>query len=412
MFSSSGIERVPSPPVLLRAIVQLLLIAALLRTSINSVAPALPLISAQLGISATVAGLTSTLPLLCFGIFALATPWLLRRFDIELTITILLVLLSLGTALRVWPTITGLLGGTIIIGIGAAIGNAVVPVAIREFYPRRATRYMGLFSASLSIGASIAAGVSMPLIRAGLAWQFAINIWLVANVVGLVWWLIGWRSAHAGERTAPQLRGAQASSNRPIRQVIGQPRVWLTCAHMGVQSAMFFALMTWGPSWLQAAGRDASSSGLVLSVFSLASLPGAIYGARLITSRWWRPLLAGYTVVFCLAVALMCFNGLPGAPWLVWVGTLVGGVCQGALLTSSLTFITGHPDARAVPAVSALGNGIGFLIAASWPIGLGLASDRLGTLTPIIWSVALLPLAAALISAALLRGQPTRTRTS
>lgn len=389
-------------PFLLRAIVQLLLVAALLRITITSVAPALPLISDALGLSPAVAGLTSTLPLLCFGIFALLTPSLLGRFDIEATVTILLVLLTLGAAIRFIPTTTALLGGTVVIGVGAAIGNAVVPVAIREFYPGRAGQYMGLFSAALSIGASLGAGVTMPLIGAGQPWQVAINVWIVLNVLGLVWWLIGWRFARKGERTAPQLRPANAPATLPIRAVAGRPVVWLICAHMGVQSAMFFALMTWGPSWLQSQGLDANLAGLVFSVFSLASLPGAIFGGRLLSTRFWRPVLLGYVVVFVSAAAALGFNGF-GVPGLVWLAAVVAGAAQGAQLTMSLTFITGIPELAAVPAVSALANGIGFLIAAIWPFGLGWAAQQLGVLGPIIWSVALMPLAALALAFAIKR---------
>ncbi len=403
----SGLESpTHQPPIWLRAIVQLVLISALLRVTISSVAPALPVIQQALGLDAAAAALTSTLPLLCFGLFAFAAPALLRRFDIELTVTLLVVLLLAGAAIRFSPTWWGLFGGTVVIGIGAAIGNAVVPVAIREFYPRRANRYLGLFSAGLSVGASLGAGATMPLIGAGFAWQVAINVWIVLNLLGLVWWLIGWRIAHAEERTAEALRPDDAPDSLGIRQVARRGEVWLICAHMGAQSALFFALMTWVPSWLQAQGQDASASGLVLSVFSLASLPGAILGARVIETRFWRGVLVVFTVIIVGALALLCFNGLPGATWLVWAGALVAGACQGALLTISLTFITGYRETRAIPAVSALANGVGFLVAAVLPFGLGWAAGRLGALEPVIWSVVALPVVVVALTFALkLRAQ-------
>ncbi len=249
----SGLESpTHQPPIWLRAIVQLVLISALLRVTISSVAPALPVIQQALGLDAAAAALTSTLPLLCFGLFAFAAPALLRRFDIELTVTLLVVLLLAGAAIRFSPTWWGLFGGTVVIGIGAAIGNAVVPVAIREFYPRRANRYLGLFSAGLSVGASLGAGATMPLIGAGFAWQVAINVWIVLNLLGLVWWLIGWRIAHAEERTAEALRPDDAPDSLGIRQVAW--RCSMICAHMGAQSALL-APPTSVPSWLQAQGR-------------------------------------------------------------------------------------------------------------------------------------------------------------
>lgn len=388
-------------PVWLRAISQLLLISVLLRLTIGSAAPALPLIQDALGLSPTVAALTGSLPLLCFGLFAFAAPALLRRFDIEFTVTALLVLLIVGAAIRFSPTVWGLLGGSVVIGIGVALGNAVVPVAIREFYPRRAGRYLGEFSAGLSVGASLGAAATMPLIEAGLAWQIAINVWIVANVIGLVWWLIGWREAHQDERTAAHLRPPDAPTPLPLSTVVGRGEVWLICAHMAGQSALFFTLMTWLPSWLQARGLDASASGLVWSVFSLASLPGAIVGARLVETRFWRPVLAAHTIIFVSALALLCFNGLPGAGWLVWLGALAAGAAQGAMLTISLGFITGYHQVQAIPAISALANGVGFLAAAALPIAFGWAAERLGTTDPVIGGLLVLPLVLVAITVGL-----------
>ncbi|WP_243672594.1 hypothetical protein [Paraburkholderia kirstenboschensis] len=81
----------------------LALIAFSLRTPITSVGPILVEAVRATNLSRTGASVLTTLPSLCFGLFGPLAPPLARRLGSERALLALLVLLTLGTALRVVP---------------------------------------------------------------------------------------------------------------------------------------------------------------------------------------------------------------------------------------------------------------------------------------------------------------------
>lgn len=377
-------------PFFLRAIVILVGVSITLRLTVNNVAPVIPDIQDDLGLSNSEAGLLGTLPLIVFGIFAFATPTVVRWWGAPKTISILLVIVAAGTAVRFIPTTPALLGGTILLSVGVGMGNAVVPVAIRTFYPRRASSFMGWFSVGLSLGASLGAAATVPLMEQfGLSWSAAISVWVVVIVLVLVWWLIGWGLAK--RRDSPMLRPQEDSSVAGVGAMFKNPTLLAIAAHMGIQSAMFFAIMTWGAVWFQESGATDAESGAIIGAFALAAIPGALLGPRLLEFTRWRAVLVGYAIIYLPAVATMGFFGF-GNSILGWAATLVAGVCQGAHLAMSLALIAGYPDASKVAGLSALANGAGFLLASIWPVGLGALAQLLGSWDVPIVSVVLMPL--------------------
>ena len=65
-----------------------------------AVAPVLGELRADTGLSSAMAGLLTTLPVLCFGAFAPIAPRLARRIGLETAVALSLVLLAAGIALR------------------------------------------------------------------------------------------------------------------------------------------------------------------------------------------------------------------------------------------------------------------------------------------------------------------------
>jgi hypothetical protein len=81
-------------------VIALALVSLNMRTVLASVPPLLGQIRADLGLSAAVAGLLTTVPVLCFGLFAPLVPVLVRTVAIERIIAITLGLTALGAAAR------------------------------------------------------------------------------------------------------------------------------------------------------------------------------------------------------------------------------------------------------------------------------------------------------------------------
>jgi CP family cyanate transporter-like MFS transporter len=64
----------------------MVLIGINLRPALSSLAPVLGQVKAEIGLSATMAGLLTTLPVLCLGLFGALAPHLARRFGSERSI--------------------------------------------------------------------------------------------------------------------------------------------------------------------------------------------------------------------------------------------------------------------------------------------------------------------------------------
>src|SRR5215213_4193087 len=144
------------------------LVAAIVAVALNqrpavvSVAPVLGVLRADTGLSSALAGLLTTVPVLCFGAFAPVAPRLARRIGLETAVGLSLGLLAVGIALRLLSPVALLFAGSLIAGAAIALANVLLPAYVkREFH--RPGAVMGLYSASLNIGAAAGAALTIPL---------------------------------------------------------------------------------------------------------------------------------------------------------------------------------------------------------------------------------------------------------
>src|SRR4051812_13620775 len=129
------------------------------RPAVVAVAPVLRDLRADTGLSAALAGLLTTVPVLCFGAFAPFAPRLARRIGLETAVALSLLLLAAGIALRLPSPVALLYAGSLLAGAAIALANVLLPAYVkREFL--RPGPVMGLYSASLNVGA--AAGAAGP----------------------------------------------------------------------------------------------------------------------------------------------------------------------------------------------------------------------------------------------------------
>lgn len=339
--------------------VTVLLVALLLRAPISSVPPALSIISADLGLTPTVAGLATGLPLICFGVFAFLSPPLAARVGQEVALWIAVVLLTGGIALRSVPTVGTFFGGVTLVGLGIAIGNVIIPAIIRARFPVRIALMMGFYSLCLQVSAALGAAGTEPLLHIGWGWPPALGAWLVpAVVIGLLWTIA----------TITVLRHGAARHGRPsgLGHVSRRWLSWAISLFMGLQSLGFYALLTWIPTIFVDAGFSNGLAAAMLTAFSLLGIPGSFLGPRIASAR------RGW-----LAIAILyAFNSLGviglalGGAFAV-IGTVLCGLCQGVLLAVALTFIAHQRNPADVPAVSALAQGVGYGLAAIGPLVLG-----------------------------------------
>jgi CP family cyanate transporter-like MFS transporter len=375
----------------------LLLIALNLRIGVASVGPVLTSIRDDLGLTATVASLLTTIPVVAFGAFAFLAPWLTRRLGMHQLLGLAMAALAVGIGLRRQPSLPSLFAGTVIIGAAIAIANVVMPAVIKHDFPARVGPWMSVYSTALFLSAAIADGLTVPLMPlVGGHWRPALALWTVPAVSACLLWLPQFFRApgRAGPGRAGLPReagGAPAAPGQPsFRAILTDPVAIAVTAFMGVQSTGYYVTLTWLPTLLQDHGMDPHSAGWMLSYSAFPGIAAALVSPAL--ARRIRPTWVPIVVsVLCYGAA---YAGLATAPVLaayLWMTLL--GLGQGASISLSLSYIAWRsPDARHTAQVSTMAQGFGYLLASLGPITIGAIHSASGS-----WTVPLIVLAALLV---------------
>lgn len=111
------------------------LVGANLRLPITMLPPLLSDLKRSVGLAPSLAGLLTTIPLV---MFALISPLIAKagnKYGSERTLLAALILLTIGSYLRIIPTIWALMIGTCLVGAGIAGGNVLLPAIIKERFP-------------------------------------------------------------------------------------------------------------------------------------------------------------------------------------------------------------------------------------------------------------------------------------
>ncbi|MHB1738944.1 MAG: MFS transporter [Actinomycetes bacterium] len=368
----------PAPEGLLLAAV--FLIALNLRAGIASIPPLIPVIETDLHLSGAAAGGLTALPVLCMGVFAPVGQRLAHRLGREQTITIALVALVAGLAIRWGSAQVGLLYlGTLVAGVGIAIIGTLLPGLVKEFFAARSGVITGMYMFAMMAGAAGASALAVPLARLTGSWPASLAVWAVLGLASLVLWVLV--AARAAQRS-PRERARVPSPRLPWRSATA----WLLAVYLAVQSWEFYSQLSWLPASYEAHGFSAGRAGLLLAVYTLAQIvsgsAGPAFSDRV---RDRRVLLAGFVLASVIALAAITLVPM-AAPW-VWVTLL--GLGQGAAFSIALVYLV---DYARDPATSARLTAMAFLVsysvAAIGPAVVGYLRDVTGGFT-VPWTVLL-----------------------
>ncbi|MGY1772777.1 MFS transporter [Blastococcus sp. SYSU D00813] len=347
-----------------------LLVAAIVAVALNqrpavvAVAPLLGDLREDTGLSSAMAGLLTTVPVLCFGAFAPVAPRLARRIGLETAVGASLLLLALGIALRLLSPVALLYAGSLLAGAAIALANVLLPAYVkREFL--RPGAVMGVYSASLNVGAAAGAALTLPVAGAlDLGWRAGLGLWLFLALGALVLWLPVAGTGRRRTGDAPP-GGSWDLLRLPLARRV--------CAFLAMQSVQFYAIAAWLPTLLADAGVPRSEGGLLLGLSNVVGAAGALVApAQAGRMRGQRPLVVA--VVAAYAVGLAGLLVLPDTATVVWV--CAWGVAQGSGFALALTLIVLRSPTPLVAArLGGVAQCLGYLLAASGPLVLGALHD-------------------------------------
>jgi MFS transporter, CP family, cyanate transporter len=358
------------------AAVALLILAVALRPPIVSIGPVLDSIQKSFSLSFTQASLLTAIPDICMGVFALVAPGVARRLGTDNAVIAALVLLCVAMIARALAgSASVLLICTVFTGIGIAISGSLIGGWVKKHFASDASMFMGIYSAGLSVGATVAASSSGYIAQSLGGWRVAVALWAVLCITAI----LSWRNlaqqflkANTDERGRHQIARPSAAVGLPWKKIAA----WRVALYFGASQFIVYACFAWLASSSAEMQIDALSPGLVLGlftcVFALSSLGMGMKAGQSNDRRGWLGLASVITAAG--------IGGLAFAPTAYPVSCIVLiAIGQGMCFTLAMTLPLDNTHTPAeTNAWSVFMLFIGYLVAALGPLTFGFLRDRTG----------------------------------
>lgn len=338
-----------------------------LRPAITGVGPLLPELRAALGVSATWAGVLTTLPGLCFAAGGLAAPWLARRIGLGSAISLALAVLTAGLVGRVLGGPFVVIGGTLVATAGIALINVLIPVVVKGSFPARLGLMTGVYTAALQGGGALGSALTPVFDDTFGGWRPALGVWAALAAVALAAW-----AAAAGRLAAA---GTGTAHRHGDRSLLRNPLAWMVTLFFGTQSFIAYVVMGWLPAVFIDNGMSKSDAGVLLGLNAVIAIPVSLLIAPLAARQMGQ---AGWiTALSVLGIGgVLGLMTAPAAAPLLWT-ILIGLGMSVFSLALTVIALRAHDPANTVR-LSGMAQGLGYLFAGVGPFLFGLLHDRTG----------------------------------
>jgi len=318
------------PPKLWQAVLMLWLAGNALRITILAIPPVLATIRDDFALSATQVGLLSSIPPALFAIASLVGSLLVMKLGLKRALVGGLLIVAIGSAMRgLSPNYSVLFVTTVVMSIGVAIMQPIMPTGVRQWMPQRVGTGTAIYTNGLLVGETLpvmcAASLVLPLVHG--SWRMSLVVWSVpiALIALFVWW-------------------AAPHDHHDATVSIGAPRKWLPDWHKGLVwrlgllfacfNTIYFSTNAFMPIYLASVGRS-DLIGSALTALNLGQLPASLlllFVAQRLERKAWAYVWSGL-LSLAGVVGIALDVGPVATVW--WAGLL--GFANAAALIVGLT---------------------------------------------------------------------------
>lgn len=350
-------------------VIGIVVVAFNLRPGMTSVGPLIGTIRDDVGLANWSAGLLTSLPLLAFAFISPIVPSISKKFTNEVAMVIGLFVLVFGIIMRSLTLVSFLFAGTVLVGLGIAICNVLLPGVVKEKFPTKVALMTSVYSTTMGVLAAVASGLSIPFARGlGLGWQYALLIWTIPAIIGIFIWI---GLAKKSKARTDQSYDYEDANHKGIWK---SKLAWQVALFMGLQSSLFYVTVSWLPEILHHSGLKISTAGWMLSYTQMIGMPASFF----------IPVIAGRMKSQRPIVLVLGCSGILGFGGLIWsksfffmaVSTTFIGFTIGGGFALALTFLAIRVrHATDAGKLSGMAQSIGYLIAAAGPVFIGYLFD-------------------------------------
>lgn len=369
--------------IIISVTVLIILIACNLRAPITGVGSLINTISEDLGLSAGAAGMLTTIPLLSFAAISPIVVLAAEKLGAGRMFIISVAVLAAGMIIRSCCGQVGLFIGTVIIGMGIAVGNVLLPAVIKSIFPDSIENMTSLYTVIMQAVSAVSTAISVPIALV-LGWKASLGIWILPVLAALVCCIVN-SNLDISQETYEITGSAENGS------LLKAPMTWWITSYMGVQSMMFYCFIAWLSPIMQSKGYSDIVSGYFLSAYVVMG----IIGSASLSFIMKRNKSQSSTGILLGALYLAGMTGMLLSSWLPMLiaGITLCGFCSGTCISFSMALFGLHTsNGKSASKLSGIAQAAGYLLAAAGPVLLGKVFDISGN-----WTLCMMILAAAAV---------------
>jgi len=346
----------------------LILVSSNLRSPITSVGPVLNQISNSLHLNNLQSSMLTSIPLLMFASCSVLVSKFSHRFSINRFLVYALIILSFGLFMRVFGSVWTLFTGSIFIGLGVCIGNVITPGYIKNNFPKQIGLMTGIFAVSMNLTAALASGYSVSLGEwTGYGWRGSLGIWLVIALLALFVVILELLLNKS------KLQQTASSLVKSDFNIFKSKQAWNISIFMGLQSLVYYSLISWLPAVLGDYGMKGNDPGWILFIIQISMIPITFVGPIIANKMKDQKVMIVFIFILMLTSVLM-FAWLK-SEW-IYVTAVLLGLSNGLSFSLSILFFSlrTKSSVNAIK-ISGMAQSVGYLIAAFGPAVFGKLHD-------------------------------------
>ena len=357
------------------AIITIALLAFNLRTAVSSFSPVVSFIQEEIPLPIVTIGLIGIAAPLSFALATSLSYRPTRRFGVEKTLLITIAMIITGHALRAfaWDS-SSLFAGSLLSLLGMGIGNVLLPVMVRKYFPNRVGLVSSFYITLTALSATLGSFVAVPVAEA-FGWRFSLGQWAIFSVLAAIPLI-----ALLGN-SAPEKRNQPQAGQKAIWR---SPTAWALAGMQGMTSVFGYVSFAWLPLLLIEHNRvSVAEGGLLLSLFAIMGLPTSLL-VPILASRF----KSSHTIITLFSGAMGIFGTLGilfGSNQLLWLFVILTGLGPTMFPLALTLFNLRSRHRSTVLAVSAFGQGLSYSTATISVFLVGVMREVTGGWEAALW---------------------------
>ncbi|HEM3481047.1 MFS transporter [Streptococcus suis] len=358
----------------------IVMLGVVMRAPFTALPAILTDVAAGLGVEVSSLGILTSIPLIMFALCSSLAPRLAAKFGMEKLMALVLLVMVLGSGMRIL-NLPALYIGTMLVGATIAFINVLLPSLVAANFPKKIGLYTTIYITLMGVAATVASMIAVPIVSSS-SWEFFILLITGLVFMAFLIWLPNVRNNH---RFASENQGNQKSS------------IWKNKAAIaflifgGLQSVLYYTEITWLPTISQSVGFSKAEAGLMAGLFNMTAIPMSMIIPAVLsrqTKEMRRNIMLAISSVTLLGLVMMA---LIPTNLILWSALhIILSFSNAALFPyMMLSFSMKTSSSQATAQLSGMVQTGGYLIAAVGPGLLGYSYPLFNSWLPLIIALAL-----------------------